>query len=83
MKEIVFYVQSVPWDSDPRIALVGTVSRNLLMNQSVESGNGRLVVRQSPPVTDMSMEAEESIVRSDYLAMGGEDIEDFMSAALQ
>lgn len=31
----------------------------------------------------MSIEAEESIVRIDYLATGGEDIEDFKNAALQ
>jgi hypothetical protein len=40
-------------------------------------------LRQSPAGTDMGTEAEDSIVRSCYQATTGEDIEDFMSAALQ
>lgn len=39
MKEVVSSVRSVPWASDPRTILVGTVSSNWIINQSVESCN--------------------------------------------
>jgi hypothetical protein len=79
---VVLSVRSVPWDSDPRFTLVGMVSSNVLIDQSVESCNLRFVVGQLPAGTDMSTETEESFVRSSYLVTTGEDIRNFMSAAL-